>query len=352
MAVKLRPETGDEADILGTTNPAFVTRTPEEFLELLRLRRPDPETGQPDMEKLGAFLAAHPESQPAIQATIGSEPPASFAQLAYRSPHSFKLVDAAGEGTWVRYRWRPEAGEALIPDDEARERGRDYLREELAERLRGGPAGFELLFQIAAEGDPIDDPTAIWPEDRELVGAGRLEITEIVDDPESGDHIEVFDPIRIVDGIELSDDPDPACPPQGLLGVGLPAAGDRGGEPIEPSDGHRVAAAQAAAHRGIITRPRAVSSVGRAPRLHRGGRWFEPGTAHQRRSSQGEVDVGRAGAGPVQGDRGRRGVPAPELEAAEGRAGGRDDPGQAGLDGRLPGRRPVRACGTRAGSRG
>ena len=28
-----------------------------------------------------------------------------------------------------------------------------------------------------------------------------------MDDPESGDHIEVFDPTRIVDGIELSNDP-------------------------------------------------------------------------------------------------------------------------------------------------
>ena len=207
MAVKLRPENGDETDILAVTTPAFATRTTEEFLELLRLRRPDPETGQPDMEKLGAFLGAHPESQPAVQATITSEPPASFARLTYHSPHSFKLVDAAGEGTWVRYRWRPEAGEAHIPDDEARERGRDYLREELAERLRGGRAGFELLLQIPAEGDPVDDPTAVWPDDRQLIVAGRLEVTEIVDDPESGGRIEVFDPVRIVDGIELSDDP-------------------------------------------------------------------------------------------------------------------------------------------------
>ena len=154
MAVKLRPENGDETDIVAVTNPTFPTRTPEEFLELLRLRRPDPETGQPDMEKLGAFLAAHPESQPAVQATFVVEPPASFAQLSYHAMHSFKLVDAAGEGTWVRYRWRPEAGEARIPDEEARERGRDYLREELAERLRGGPAGFELLLQIPPRATP------------------------------------------------------------------------------------------------------------------------------------------------------------------------------------------------------
>jgi catalase len=207
MAVKLRPIGSGECDILGVTTPAFVVRTPEEFLELLRLRAPDPETGQPDMEKLGAFLAAHPESQTSVQATIGAEPPASYATLTYHSPHAYRLVDAEGEGTWIRYRWRPEAGEATIPDDEARERGRDYLRDELAERLREGPAAFELLLVIAADDDPLDDPTAVWPAERELVSAGRLEIGEIIDDPEAGEHIEVFDPTRVPDGIELSDDP-------------------------------------------------------------------------------------------------------------------------------------------------
>ena len=207
MAVKLRPVGGEECDILAVTTPAFVVRTPEEFLELLRLRAPDPETGQPDMEKLGVFLGEHPEAQPSVQATIGVEPPASFATLAYRSPHAYRLLDADGSGPWIRYRWRPEAGEATIPDDEARERGRDYLGEELAQRLRGGPAAFELLLQVAAEGDPLDDPTAIWPDERELVSAGRLEIVELIDDPESGEHIEVFDPTRAPDGVELSDDP-------------------------------------------------------------------------------------------------------------------------------------------------
>jgi catalase len=207
MAVKLRPADGGETDILATTARAFATRTPEDFLELLQARRPDPDTGQPDMEKLGAFLGEHPEAQPAIQSVIGVEPPASFATLTYFSPHSFKLVDADGNGTWVRYRWRPEAGEKTIPDDEARERGRDYLSEELAERLRSGVAEFELLLQLAAGDDPIDDPSAVWPDDRELVVAGQLEITALVDDPEGGEHIDVFDPTRIVDGIELSDDP-------------------------------------------------------------------------------------------------------------------------------------------------
>ena len=207
MAVKLRPPDEAEVDIVATMAPCFVARTPEDFLELLVARRPDPETGEPDMEKLGAYLGAHPEAQAAIQSVIGSEPPASFATLTWHSPHAFRLVAEDGEGTWVRYRWRPEAGERTIPDEEARALGRNYLREELAERLRSGPVGFELVLQLAAPDDPLTDPTAIWPEEREQVVGGRLEVTELIDDPETGGHIDVFDPARVADGIELSDDP-------------------------------------------------------------------------------------------------------------------------------------------------
>jgi catalase len=207
MAVKLRPAGGDEWDLLGVTTPAFVVRTPEAFLELMQLRRPDPETGQPDMAKLGAFLGEHPEAQTAVQATLNTEPPASYASATYHSPHAFKLVAADGAGTWVRYRWRPEAGDATLPDDEARDLGRDYLRSELQNRLGDAPAAFDLRLQIREDGDPLEDPTAVWPDERERVSAGRLEITGLVDDPESGEHIDVFDPTRVADGIELSDDP-------------------------------------------------------------------------------------------------------------------------------------------------
>ena len=207
MAVRLRPAVGDETDILAVTTPAFVMRTPEEFLELMRLRKPDPETGQPDWERLGAFLGEHPEAQTAVQWTLNTEPPASFATQVYHSPHTFRLLDAEDNPTLVRYRWRPQAGEATIPDDDAKRRGGNYLRSELAERLAEAPVRFDLKLQIPSEEDPIDDPTTVWPDDRERVNAARLEITEIVDDPEGGDHIEVFDPTRVGDGIELTDDP-------------------------------------------------------------------------------------------------------------------------------------------------
>lgn len=207
IAVKLRIGDGLEADLLATTSPAFVARTPEDFLELMVARRPDPATGQPDMEALGAYIAAHPEAMAAVEAVQMREPLASFAAVPYFSPHAFGLLDSDGERTWVRWRFVPDLPEQRLADNEARARGRDYLHEDLVERLRAGTIGFAFVLQLAAEGDPLDDPTAVWPEERELVEAGRLEITELADDPERSDHIEVFDPTRVVDGIELSDDP-------------------------------------------------------------------------------------------------------------------------------------------------
>jgi len=208
MAVKLRPYGAGETDLLATTSRAFSNRTPEDFLEVLRLRAPDPETGKPDMERLGAFLGEHPEMQAAVASILGVGPPASFATLVYYSPHSFKLVDAEGGETWMRFRWRPEAGEHRLEDDEAHAKGRDYLREELAQRFAEGAVRFDLLCQLAGEDDPIEDATAVWPDgEREMVEAGTLEVTGLVDDPEAGGDILVFDPTRVIDGVELSDDP-------------------------------------------------------------------------------------------------------------------------------------------------
>jgi len=125
----------------------------------------------------------------------------------YQSPHAFKLLAPDGGETWVRWRLRPEAVEARLPDDEARAKGRDYLGAEIAERLRSGSAAFDFVLQLAGDDDSLTDPTELWPDERETVVAGRLEVTDVVDDPEGDGHIEVFDPTRLPDGIEPSDDP-------------------------------------------------------------------------------------------------------------------------------------------------
>jgi catalase len=207
LAVKLYLPDGSKTDFVTVSTPVFVVRTPEDFVELNRLRKPDPETGRPDMERLGAWLGEHPEAGPAIQHVLGSDPPASYAQVAYNGLHAFRWINADGEARFVRFGFVPEAGEATIPDEEARHGGPDYLQEEIARRIQSGPVAFRLVVRLAEEGDPIDDPTAAWPEEREAVEAGRLEITGPEQERERGDDVLVFDPTRVVDGIELSDDP-------------------------------------------------------------------------------------------------------------------------------------------------
>ena len=203
MAVKFHLPDGSSTDIVSLTLPIFFVRTPEAFLEFMAARVPDPETGAPDMEKVGAFLADHPEAHAAVGLSLAAAPPASYAQLRYHSVHAFRLLDHAGEGRFVRYRIDPEAGEATLTNEEAQALPSGYLAEELASRCAAGPVAFTLFAQLAGEGDPTDDPTAAWPDEREVVELGRIELTEATG---AGCEGMVFDPTNVTDGIECSDD--------------------------------------------------------------------------------------------------------------------------------------------------
>ena len=202
MAIKFYLPDGSTTDIIGLTLPCFFVRTPEDFVEFTRSRKPDPETGQPDMEKLGAFMGAHPETAAALQLILPSfVPPRSYATAAYNSIHSFRLGER-----FARYRIEPDEGVQHLSDEELAEASDDYLQEEIRARLEQGPAGFTLYAILAGEGDDVDDPTVPFPEDRERVELGRIELTGMDDTRERDGDVLVFDPTRVTDGIELSGD--------------------------------------------------------------------------------------------------------------------------------------------------
>jgi len=204
LAVKFYLPDGSRTDVVALSLPQFFVRTPEEFLEFTRARKPDPETGRPDVAKVGAFIQAHPGALPAIQAALGAEPPESYATVAYNSIHAFHWEGGAGGRRAVRYRFEPEEGERTVTDERARELGADYLQKELVARAS---TAFRMLVVIAGDGDDPDDPTIAWPDDRERVEVGRLELTAPDTTRERDGDILVFDPTRVTDGIELSDDP-------------------------------------------------------------------------------------------------------------------------------------------------
>jgi catalase len=207
LAVKFHLPDGETTDIVSVPLVVFFARTPEDFLEMTRARIPDPETGQPDPEKLGAYLAEHPEAGVALQRGLPKlAPTTSFATSDYRALHAFGLVDADGGTHWGRYTWEPEEGPEYLDEAQQQAADRDYLQAEIRERLADGIARFTLEFKLANEGDPLDDPTAEWEGDHDVVELGELEVLRIVEDAESADNPIVFDPMRLTDGIEPSED--------------------------------------------------------------------------------------------------------------------------------------------------
>jgi len=207
IATKFYLPDGATTDVVGITLPAFFVNTVDGFFDFCRARTPDPATREPDPAAIGTFLEHHPEALTAGAAVLAATPPESYLRCTYNSLHAYRFVDDSGAGTYGRYRWNPEAGEASIALEDAETRGPDYLQADLATRLADAPAAFTLVAQIAEDGDPVDDPTIPFPDERPWITLGRIEITDLAHDREQGDDVLVFDPTRVTDGIELSDDP-------------------------------------------------------------------------------------------------------------------------------------------------
>lgn len=200
MATTFHLADGGRTDISAQTTPHFPGRSQDEFIELVRASEP----GVAALWRFPLFLAKHPRALRNTPGDLGTlKPPASYATRRYYAIHAFKWLAGDGGGRYVRYTWLPEAGVESLGLREAKGRGDDYLQEELHERLGRGPIRFSLELQIAAEGDAVHDPTSSWPDSRERVIAGTLEVTGLTDRGRDF----VFDPTRVVDGIELSEDP-------------------------------------------------------------------------------------------------------------------------------------------------
>ena len=88
----------------------------------------------------------------------------------------------------------------------ARSKDADFLTEEMRTRLAREPVCFDLQVQIAGSNDSTTDPSAPWAS-AQTITVGTLQITDSHSDRESSGHIVVFDPMRVTDGIEPSEDP-------------------------------------------------------------------------------------------------------------------------------------------------
>ena len=208
LAVKFHLPSGADTDIVAATLPTFFVRRPEDFPGIMRALRPVRRGGRtPNPLRVASYAVRHRESAGALWSVFRGKPPVSVATLQYNALHAYRWVDPAGHVRHVRYSWLPDAGEQRMSRGAARKRGADYLREELEERLSAGPVRFTLQIRIAEQGDPLEDPTAPWPSQRETADVGTLSVERATPESERPGAPIAFDPTRITDGIELSADP-------------------------------------------------------------------------------------------------------------------------------------------------
>ena len=201
MAVKFTLPDGSTTDVSTQTARLFVSSTPDGFVGLLKAMR----TGVSMPLRLAKYFLTHPRLLGALPIVRDSNKvPASYATIEYHGLHAFRWVGTDGNARFVRYHLVPAAGDAS--ESATASQGPDFLTDELAARLASGPVRFDFRVQIAGPGDSTVDPSAPW-QSTQFVTVGVLEITGHDTEREHGGDIVVFDPMRVTDGIEPSDDP-------------------------------------------------------------------------------------------------------------------------------------------------
>jgi catalase len=132
--------------------------------------------------------------------------------------HTFRLINAEGKATFVRFHWKPVAGKASLLWDEAQKltgRDPDFHRRDLWEAIEAGDfPEYELGLQLIPEEDEftfdfdILDATKLIPEELvpvELVG--KMVLNRNPDNFFAETEQVAFHPGHIVPGLDFTNDP-------------------------------------------------------------------------------------------------------------------------------------------------
>lgn len=188
--------------------PLFGATSPASFRDAIVAAKPDPKTGQPDPEKLQAYAASHPDAMALTQLSSRHTPTANYYQATYFSIHTFKFIDAKGAEHPVKWRFVPRDGTKELSAAEMKTAPHDFLEKNFMERAQKGPVLWDMVVYVGEPGDPLDNPTLLWPETRKHFTAGTLSITSATPQ-QKGVACEPinFDPLVMADGIAPTNDP-------------------------------------------------------------------------------------------------------------------------------------------------
>jgi catalase len=205
LGLRISPPDGQEWRSAMIDPPFFAVSTPQAFYELLLA------SGSKEPNAMATFAKAHPEIAKFGDWAKSAPWTGSYAEERFNSLDSFIFVDNSGADHAVRWSLLPAAQPVPVSPDGLKKRGPDFLEQEIAERIRGGPLRWTMRVTVANPGDPTADPSQPWPEDRRTVDVGTLVVQQIEAERDGPCRDINFDPAVLPSGIRTSDDPFPAA---------------------------------------------------------------------------------------------------------------------------------------------
>ncbi|MGF1596996.1 MAG: catalase [Acidimicrobiales bacterium] len=222
FAVKLYTQEGNW-DLVGNNMPVFFIQDAIKFPDLIHAAKPAPDRGFPQAQtahdNFWDFVSLMPESTHMLMWIMSDRAiPRSFRFMEGFGVHTFRLVDAEGRSTYVKFHWKPKAGmQSVVWNEALKINGADpdFHRRDLWDAIQSGnPPEWELGLQLFDDefADRFDfdilDATKIIPE--ELVPVrrvGRLVLDRMVDNFFAETEQVAFCTQNVVPGIDFTNDP-------------------------------------------------------------------------------------------------------------------------------------------------
>ncbi len=222
FAVKMYTEEGNW-DLVGNNIPVFFIQDSLKFPDLIHSVKMEADRGFPQAasahDTFWDFISLMPESMHMIMWAMSDRTiPRSLRMIEGFGVHSFRLLDAEGKSTFVKFHWRPLLGtQSTLWDEAVKIAGADpdFHRRDLYEAIEGGnfPA-WDLAVQLFTEDDaakfPFDhlDSTKLIPEELvPLKVIGRMTLDRTPDNFFAETEQVAFCPTHIPPGIDFSNDP-------------------------------------------------------------------------------------------------------------------------------------------------
>jgi catalase len=222
FAIKFYTQQGNW-DLVGNNIPVFFIQDAIKFPDVVHAVKMEPDRGFPQAasahDTFWDFISLTPESMHMVMWIMSDRTlPRSLRMIEGFGIHSFRLINAAGESTFVKFHWRPKLGlQSTLWDEAVKIAGADpdFHRRDLFESLTNGrPAEWEFAVQLftqdEADGFPFDhlDATKLIPEELvPLQVIGRLVLDRWPDNFFAETEQVAFCPSHIVPGIDFSNDP-------------------------------------------------------------------------------------------------------------------------------------------------